>query len=82
MRVLGFAFKIVPLDFEFDSQFLIPCSGFTMTALVCIMDPPRPEAIVAIKQAQDAGICLKMIDLQGLQENSNKIDLIGKDVIL
>ena len=61
MRVLGFAFKIVPLDFEFDSQFLIPCSGFTMTALVCIMDPPRPEAIVAIKQAQDAGICVKMI---------------------
>jgi magnesium-transporting ATPase (P-type) len=60
MRVLGLAFKIVPDDFEFSGH-LAPCSGFTMSALVGIMDPPRPDAIVAIKQAHLAGICVKMI---------------------
>ena len=60
MRVIGLAYRIVPLDFVFDGH-LKPCSGFTMTGLVGIMDPPRPEAIIAIKQAQEAGICVKMI---------------------
>lgn len=79
MRVLGVAYKFVPLDYELGDS-LFPNSavvggggvntgcgigiggnnadagcGFVLTCLVGIMDPPRPEAIVAIKEAQEAG---------------------------
>jgi magnesium-transporting ATPase (P-type) len=60
MRVLGLAYKLVDMNEAFDGH-IHACSGFTMTGLVGIMDPPRPEAIEAIKVAQGAGICVKMI---------------------
>eukprot|EP01034_Spumella_vulgaris_P022518 gene22518-28651_t len=61
MRVLGLAFRFVADDFQFSGEPLKSRAGFTMSALVGIMDPPRPEAIVAVGQAQRAGICVKMI---------------------
>lgn len=61
-RVLGLAFKIVAknttLEVELHADKL---KDFTMSALVGIIDPPRPEAIVAVKCAQEAGIIVKMI---------------------
>lgn len=36
-------------------------TGFKLLALLGILDPPRPDAIVAIQQAQAAGITVKMI---------------------
>lgn len=35
--------------------------GMTLLGLACMMDPPRPEAITAIRDCQQAGIRVKMI---------------------
>ncbi len=60
LRVLGLARRQV------DSQLakLEPANaaaGFTFLGLQGMMDPPRPEAIVSIRQCQRAGIAVKMI---------------------
>jgi magnesium-transporting ATPase (P-type) len=63
MRVLGLAVKVVDLDYVLPDS-LSPASlpeRFSMVSLVGIMDPPRPEAVVAVKEAQQAGITVKMI---------------------
>lgn len=36
-------------------------SGLTLIALFGLIDPPRQEAIEAVKKCQQAGICIKMI---------------------
>ncbi len=36
-------------------------SGFTFLGLQAMMDPPRPEAIAAVRACQSAGIAVKMI---------------------
>ncbi len=36
-------------------------NGMKMLGLACMMDPPRPEAITAIRDCQQAGIRVKMI---------------------
>ena len=68
MRVLGLAFKVVPDNFTFsghlcnvDEMGSDAVDRFTMLSLVGIMDPPRPEAILAVGRAQRAGITVKMI---------------------
>jgi magnesium-transporting ATPase (P-type) len=73
MRVLGLAFRIVPpagavnatpcssLDALVDADIFTARREFTMLSLVGIIDPPRPEAIVAVSVAQEAGIAVKMI---------------------
>nr|MDP2191179.1 HAD-IC family P-type ATPase [Rhodoferax sp.] len=65
MRVLAFASKPAPgqtgIELR-DTQ-----SGFTLLGLQGMIDPPRPEAIAAIKLCHQAGITVKMItgDHQG-----------------
>lgn len=66
MRVLGLAFRVVPDDFAFDGHLTAAKDAklsdrFTMMSLVGIMDPPRPDAIIAVGKAQTAGITVKMI---------------------
>lgn len=63
MRVLGCAYKVVSPDTDLSAQVNSDgkLEGFTMSCLVGIMDPPRPEAIAAVAKAQKAGIVVKMI---------------------
>lgn len=67
MRVLGLAFKIVePSAPAFTTDALTEADifqhgVFTMSCLAGIIDPPRAEAIVAVKYAQEAGMAVKMI---------------------
>ncbi|RYH27488.1 HAD family hydrolase [archaeon] len=66
MRVLGLAYKPMRDDYDVDATPLLQeltsnSSGFVLHALVGILDPPRGEAIIAVQQAQEAGIAVKMI---------------------
>ncbi len=36
-------------------------TGLTLLGIVGMIDPPRPEAVAAVRQCQDAGITIKMI---------------------
>jgi len=59
MRVLAFASRSAPGQTSIemhDTQ-----SGFTLLGLQGMIDPPRPEAIAAIKLCHQAGITVKMI---------------------
>ena len=59
-RVLAFAMKTVPTDhtiLEFDDVE----SELVLLGMVGMIDPPRPEAITAVKQCREAGIRVKMI---------------------
>ncbi|QOJ24488.1 MAG: cation-transporting P-type ATPase [Gammaproteobacteria bacterium] len=59
-RVLAIASRVMPVK-----QQTVTCadveSGFTLLGLVGIMDPPRDEAIAAVRQCHSAGIRVKMI---------------------
>lgn len=67
MRTLGLAYRNLgslntagsPGDLLTEE--LVAAGEFTMTCLLGIIDPPRPEAILAVKEAQNAGITVKMI---------------------
>ncbi len=66
MRVLGLAYKIIPIPEDSSSISLKEeiCSHpdcFKISCMIGIVDPPRPAAIEAIKKAQRAGIVVKMI---------------------
>lgn len=58
-RVLGFACKQVGpgggLDFGAMRE------GFTLLGVIGFIDPPRPEAIAAVRDCRSAGIAVKMI---------------------
>jgi cation-transporting P-type ATPase F len=60
LRVLAFARKLVPegtatlTDREVEG-------GLTFLGLQAMMDPPRPEAVAAVRACQQAGIAVKMI---------------------
>nr|WP_235044579.1 cation-transporting P-type ATPase [Methylohalobius crimeensis] len=59
-RLLAIAFKVVPTDrrqLAFDDVE----SGLTLLGIVGMIDPPRAEAIEAVRQCQGAGIRIKMI---------------------
>ena len=59
-RVLAFAMKALPPEhtvLAFDDV----DSGLTLLGMVGMIDPPRPEAISAVKQCHNAGIRVKMI---------------------
>lgn len=60
MRVLALGFKVVSSNVNIAQEMTYP-SGFTLTGLLGLLDPPRPEVIQAIKSAQQAGITIKMI---------------------
>jgi len=60
MRVLGMAYKEVPADFrELTRQTL--GGNLTFAGLQGMIDPPRPEAIEAVKGCYEAGIRVAMI---------------------
>lgn len=60
LRVLAFARKSAPagadrlVDRDVES-------GFVFLGLQAMMDPPRPEAVAAVRACQSAGIAVKMI---------------------
>jgi Ca2+-transporting ATPase len=62
LRVLATARKdFDPADFDPTADLLPLMQGLTILALVGIVDPPRPEAKVAIAEAKAAGIRVRMI---------------------
>eukprot|EP01040_Poterioochromonas_malhamensis_P016283 gene16283-18448_t len=66
MRVLGLAYKIIPIPEDSSSinlkeEISNHPDCFTISCMIGIVDPPRPAAIEAIKKAQRAGIVVKMI---------------------
>jgi len=66
MRVLGLAYKIIPIPEDSPSISLKEEISnhpdcFQISCMIGIVDPPRPAAIEAIKKAQRAGIVVKMI---------------------
>jgi len=59
LRVLALAYKIVPADVSLLSDSIE--NNLTLCGLFGLMDPPRPEAIRAVAQCQEAGITPVMI---------------------
>ena len=59
-RVLALAMKAVD-HYQHELKFADMESGFTLLGLVGISDPPREEAIAAVRDCKDAGIRVKMI---------------------
>jgi len=60
LRVLAFARKIVPIDTDKVTHSMLE-NDLTFLGLQAMMDPPRQEAISAVKACQSAGIQVKMI---------------------
>jgi len=62
LRVMAVARRdLDPATFDPSGDLLSLVNGLTMLALVGIIDPPRPEAKVAIAKAKSAGIRARMI---------------------
>lgn len=59
-RVLAMASRVVQTK-QHTLEFSDIEAGFTLLGLVGIIDPPREETIVAVRQCHAAGICVKMI---------------------
>ena len=60
LRVLAFAEKPMPADQQKLDHHDV-AGGLVFLGLQGMIDPPRPEAINAVKVSQDAGILVKMI---------------------
>lgn len=60
LRVLGFAYKILPVDTKTLSDALIQ-SDMVFLGIQGMIDPPRPEALRALQKCYTAGIEVKMI---------------------
>jgi magnesium-transporting ATPase (P-type) len=60
LRTLALAFKTAAPQ-QRELSFADVETGFSLLGLCGIADPPRPEAIVAVRQCQRAGIRVKMI---------------------
>jgi len=62
MRVLAVASREIPAhDFDPADDLMVWARQLTLTGLVGIIDPPRPEARDAIRLCKQAGIQVKMI---------------------
>jgi magnesium-transporting ATPase (P-type) len=61
LRVLAFARASAEGTFDGLRDGLAGGAGFTLIGLQAMADPPRPEAIAAVKACRDAGIEVKMI---------------------
>lgn len=59
LRVLAFARKAMPAAASLTEQEVK--GGLTLLGLQAMIDPPRPEAIAAVRACQQAGIAVKMI---------------------
>ena len=60
LRVLAFAQRVVPLE-QTRLTHADVAGGLTFIGLQAMIDPPRAEAISAVRQCQRAGIRVKMI---------------------
>ena len=62
LRIMAAAMKdIDPADFDPDGDLLSMVQGLQLTALVGMIDPPRPESLDAVRSAQDANIRVRMV---------------------
>lgn len=59
-RLLAIAFKTAPQGMQ-NLNFSDVDNGLTLLGVVGIIDPPRPEATLAVRSCQSAGIRIKMI---------------------
>lgn len=59
-RVIAVAFKLLPAT-QGQMHFADVESGLTLLGIVGMVDPPRPEALLAVHKCQDAGIRVIMI---------------------
>ncbi|MFP1648762.1 HAD-IC family P-type ATPase [Enterococcus mundtii] len=87
-RVLGFAYKQLPIEQELDHAQL---QQLTFVGIAGIIDPPKESAIQAVRECQQAGISVKMItgdhkdtaqaiaDQIGLKHTSNVLGGIDID---
>ncbi|MEY5039708.1 MAG: hypothetical protein RLZZ48_477 [Actinomycetota bacterium] len=81
MRVIAIAQRDFPLDAwtEFESSGIPPVDlvgDLVLLSLVGIVDPPRPEAKLAIAEAKQAGIAVKMIT----GDHASTARAIGKEL--
>jgi Ca2+-transporting ATPase len=81
MRVIAIAQRDFPLDAwtEFESSGIPPVDlvgDLVLLSLVGIVDPPRPEAKLAIAEAKQAGIDVKMIT----GDHASTARAIGKEL--
>jgi cation-transporting P-type ATPase F len=60
LRVLAVARKPLTADITMLTEREVE-RGFTFLGLQAMMDPPRPEAVAAVRACQQAGIAVKMI---------------------
>ena len=62
LRIMAAAMKdIDPSDFDPEGDLLSLVQGLQMTALVGMIDPPRPESLDAVRAAQSANIRVRMV---------------------
>jgi Ca2+-transporting ATPase len=62
LRIMAAAMKDMdPKDFDPNGDLLTMVQGLQMTAIVGMMDPPRPESLDAVRAAQDANIRVRMV---------------------
>ena len=63
LRIMAAAMKdIDPTDFDPEGDDLLSLvQGLQLTALVGMIDPPRPESLNAVRSAQDANIHVRMV---------------------
>jgi len=60
MRVLAFAYRQAPADMEELKAEAVP-GPFTLAGLQGMIDPPRPEAVEAVRNCRQAGVRVVMI---------------------
>jgi Ca2+-transporting ATPase len=62
LRIMAAAMKdINPADFDPDGDLLSLVQDLQLTALVGMVDPPRPESLDSVRSAQDANIRVRMV---------------------
>ena len=62
LRIMAAAMKdIEPKDFDPEGDLLSMVQGLQLTAMVGMVDPPRPESLDAVRSAQDANIRVRMV---------------------
>ena len=62
LRIMAGAIKdLAPGDFDADGDLLSYVTDLELTAIVGMIDPPRPESMDAVKSAQQANIRVRMV---------------------
>ena len=82
LRVLAFARRHVAAG-QAKLEHWHVAAGLTFLGLQGMIDPPRPEAVAAVRECQEAGITVKMITgdhLTTARAIAGQIGLAGRDV--